>query len=90
MSSPKLAPQMPELVQQHPRTGPFQSPHDLAYFLRRSVAQEHVNVGQLNGIDPEAYLRNVLTHIADHPSNRVDNLFPWNLTTQVVQLRIAA
>lgn len=34
---------------------------------------------KLNGFDPEAYLRHVLTHIADHPINRIDDLLPWNL-----------
>jgi hypothetical protein len=33
---------------------------------------------RLNGIDPEAWLRHVLTHIADHPVNRVDDFLPWN------------
>ena len=32
-----------------------------------------------NGLDPEAYLRHVLTHIADYPINRIAELLPWNL-----------
>lgn len=34
---------------------------------------------RLNDIDPEANLRAVLTHIADHPINKIDELLPWNL-----------
>ena len=34
---------------------------------------------KLNGIDPRAYLCHVLTCIADHPINRVDELLPWRV-----------
>lgn len=37
-----------------------------------------IGTARLNGIDPEVWLRYVLTHIADHPVNRVDDFLPWN------------
>ena len=38
-----------------------------------------VETAKLNGLDPQAYLREVLTRIADHPINRIDELLPWNI-----------
>ncbi len=32
----------------------------------------------MNGLDPEGYLRDVLTRIADHPAKRLADLLPWN------------
>jgi len=39
-----------------------------------------VETAKLNGLDPQAYLSEVLTRIADHPINRIDELLPWNIT----------
>ncbi len=34
---------------------------------------------RLNGIDPEAYLRHILSVLPEWSSNRVDELLPWNI-----------
>ncbi|MFC7410897.1 IS66 family transposase, partial [Hydrogenophaga atypica] len=60
---------------------------------RAAAIYSLVQTAKLNGIDPEAYLREVLGRIADHPINRIDELLPWNLmrqSRQVDQQRKAA
>ena len=39
-----------------------------------------IESAKLNGVDPEAYLRNVIGRIADHPARRIIELLPRNIT----------
>ena len=38
-----------------------------------------IETAKMCGINPQAYLRDVIEHIADHPVNRVAELLPWNI-----------
>lgn len=48
---------------------------------RAATIYSLIGTAKLNNLDPEAYLRNVLTQIADHPVNRIADLLPWSVAT---------
>ena len=46
---------------------------------RAAAIYSLIETAKLHGIDPEAYLRQVIERIADHSAHRVQELLPWNL-----------
>jgi len=61
---------------------------------RAAAIYSLLGTAKLNGRNPEAFLREVLTRIAEHPLNRIADLLPWNLPTseaaQLAQKQTAA
>jgi hypothetical protein len=50
---------------------------------RAAVIYSLIGTCKLNGVDPYAYLHYVLERIADHPINRVAELLPWVVASQL-------
>jgi transposase len=51
---------------------------------RAAAIYSLIGSAKLNGLDPEHYLRELLTRIADHPITRIEELLPWNLAANVL------
>lgn len=49
-----------------------------------------VETAKLNGLDPQAYLADVLDRIHDHKINRIDELLPWNWAPEIAVSEMAA
>ncbi len=48
---------------------------------RAAALYSLIGSARLNGLDPERYLRHVLTRIADHSISRINELLPWNIAS---------
>ena len=57
---------------------------------RAAAVYTIIETAKMNGLDPEAYLRDVLARIANHPAKRIDELLPWNWRTDQHHARPAA
>jgi transposase len=46
-----------------------------------AIAFTLIETAKLNGVDPQAWLTDVLSRIADHKITKLDELMPWNYTS---------
>jgi transposase len=50
---------------------------------RAATMYSLIITAKMNGVDPQAWLSDVLSRIAAHPAHRLDELLPWNWTREV-------
>ena len=59
-----------------------------------AIACTLIETAKLNGVNPQAWLTDVLSRIADHKINRIDESLPWRYATLLLQrsrqVRLAA
>ena len=57
---------------------------------RAAAMYSLITTAKLNGVDPQAWLADVLSRIADHPAHGIDELLPWNWQPPAAAHRQAA
>ena len=56
---------------------------------RAAAMYSLIVTAKLNGIDPQAFLADVLARIAAHPAHAIDELLPWNFASALRPERLA-
>ena len=54
--------------------------------LRAAAMYSLIVTAKMNGVDPQAWLADVLSRIATHPAHRLDELLPWNWTPRALAI----
>lgn len=57
---------------------------------RAAAMYSLIITAKMNGVDPQAWLTDVLTRVASHPAHRLDELLPWNWKTPEVAITAQA
>jgi transposase len=57
---------------------------------RAAVMFTLIQTAKLNGVDPQAWLTDVLARINDHAIHRLDELLPWNWAATMERRKVAA
>lgn len=55
-----------------------------------AIAYTLIETAKLHGVDPQAWLTQVLARIAEHPINRLEDLLPWTWKETLGQASVAA
>ena len=57
---------------------------------RAAAVYTLIETAKFNGIDPQAWLADVLARLPDHPAKRIGELLPWNWVAEAQPVRTSA
>ena len=57
---------------------------------RAAAMYSLIVTAKMNGVDPQAWLTDVLSRIASHPAHRLDDFLPWNWAPQASAISVKA
>ena len=56
---------------------------------RAAAMYSLIGTAKSNGVDPQAWLADVIARISDMPVSRLHELLPWNWNTETPQVKAA-